>query len=38
MKTKEGHSKSYRINKELLSVYVLLGAFFDLLDKVVGNK
>ena len=30
MKTKEGHSKSYRINKELLSVYALMGALFIL--------
>jgi hypothetical protein len=28
MKTKEGHIKSYRINQELLSAYVLMKALF----------
>lgn len=38
MKTKEGYSKSNRINQELLSAYALVVAFFILLDKVEGNK
>ena len=28
MKTKEGYSKSYRINRELLSAYALMEALF----------
>jgi hypothetical protein len=38
MKIKAGHSKSNRMNRELLSAYALMEAHFILLDNVLENK